>query len=150
KRIIREPLLHFLLIGSLLFFISSQVNNVRQRAANQIVIDNNMVGRIILQYQTQIGMLPTKEALDGMIEDKISEEVYYREALKLRLDKDDEIVKRKLSQKFEFLENDMSVPPAPGKEELKKFYDGHPNLFRDSATVSFTHIYFSSDKEGSD
>jgi hypothetical protein len=66
------------------------------------------------------------------------------------LDKDDEIVKRRLSQKFEFLQNDMTVPTAPNDEELRTFYSDHPNLFRDSATVTFTHIYFSSDQDGSE
>jgi len=150
KRILREPLLHFMLIGALLFLVTAWVNTKRNQAGQQIVIDNNIVGRIIMQYQSQLGMLPSKEALDGMIEDYIRGEIYYREALKLGLDKDDEIIRRRLSQKYEFLQNDLTVVPPPSDDTLKAYYNAHPELFRDLATVSFTHIYFSPDRDGNE
>ena len=63
----------------------------------------------------------------------------------MHLDKDDEIVRRRLFQKLEFLQSDLSVVPEPSLSQLKKFYGDHPALFRDSGLVSFTHIYFSAD-----
>lgn len=150
KRILREPLLHFILIGAVLFIITAWVNTKTSETGKQIIVDNNTIARMVMQYQSQFGTLPSKEALDGMIEDHIKEEIYYREALRLGLDKDDEIIRRRLSQKYEFLQDDLTVLPTPSDETLKKFYDAHPELFRDSGTVSFMHIYFSPDNGGND
>ena len=150
KKIIREPLLHFLLIGGLLFLVSSWVNKERRDRSQEIFVDNATVGRMIMQYEAQTGVAPTKQTLDALIDDHIREEVYYREALKVGLDKDDEVVRRRLSQKYAFLQNDLMADKRPTDDELKKFYADHSQLFRDSGTVSFTHIYFRSDNGDSD
>ena len=92
--------------------------------------------------------MPSKQQLDAMIEDYIREEIYYREALNKHLDQEDEIVRRRLSQKMEFLQTDLSVVPEPSMNMLRAFYFSNPGYFRDSGLVSFTHIYFSADKKG--
>jgi peptidyl-prolyl cis-trans isomerase C len=150
KKVLREPLLHFLLIGGLLFLITSWINKEKLDRSQQIIIDDAIIQRIALQYQAQMGTLPPKQTLDAMINDYIRDEVYYREALKTGLDKDDEVIRRRLSQKYAFVQNDITADKAPSDEELQQFYADHTQLFRDSATVSFTHIYFSSDNSGSD
>ena len=147
-RIIREPLLHFLLLGALIFITASLVNNKKRIAEKTIVISNEKIGNILRLYQVQTGALPAKVQLDAMIEDYIKEEILYRESIKMKLDKDDEILRRRLSQKMEFLQSDLTVVPVPSPEQLETFYQSHQRDFRDSSTVSFTHIYFSADKNG--
>jgi peptidyl-prolyl cis-trans isomerase C len=149
NRILREPLVHFLLIGGLLFVITSWIGKEKQGSSRQIVIDDAIAGKLALQYRSQMGTLPSRSTLDGMIADYIRDEIYYREALKTGLDKDDEIIRRRLSQKYAFLQNDITADKVPTNEELQQFYASHTQLFRDSATVSFTHIYFSSDNSSS-
>jgi peptidyl-prolyl cis-trans isomerase C len=144
----REPLVHFMFIGTLLFISASFINNKSKKAEKTIVISNEKVGSILRFYQLQNGNLPTKRQLDAMIDDYVKEEIFYRESLNLRLDRDDEIIRRRLSEKMEFLQNDLNIVPNPGIAELRQFYLTHPALFRDSGTVSFTHIYFSADKSG--
>ncbi len=145
RRIIREPLLHFLLIGVFIFFAASFITNKNRKSDRTITIGNDKVVNIVRLYQIQTGTLPTKSQLDAMIEDYIREEVYYRESLKMKLDKDDEIIRRRLSQKMEFLQSDLASVPAPSWNQLEIFYQSHPGLFRDSGLVSFTHIYFNAD-----
>jgi parvulin-like peptidyl-prolyl isomerase len=80
-----------------------------------------------------------------MIENYIREEISYREAKKIGLDKDDEIIRRRLSQKFNFLQTDLTEASQPSDKDLKQFYEQYPELFQTDATVSFSHIYFSAD-----
>jgi peptidyl-prolyl cis-trans isomerase C len=148
RRLIREPLVHFLLLGALIFFTASFVNNQNRKSEKTIVISNEKVGSILRFYQIQNGSIPSKQQLDAMIEDYIREEIFYREALKMHLDKEDEIVRRRLSQKMEFLQSDLSVVPEPSEKILRAYYTSNPGNFRDSGLVSFTHIYFSADKKG--
>ena len=148
RRFFREPLLHFLLLGGVIFFSASFISRQNRKAEKTIIVSNEKIGSILRFYQIQNGSLPTKQQLDAMIEDYIREEIFYREALNLRLDKDDEIIRRRLSQKMEFLQSDLSVIPEPSLNTLRKFYESNPGVFRDSGLVSFTHIYFSADKNG--
>jgi peptidyl-prolyl cis-trans isomerase C len=148
RRFIREPLVHFLLLGALIFFTASFISNQNRKSEKTIIVSNEKVGSILRFYQIQNGSIPTKQQLDAMIEDYIREEIFYREALNMHLDKDDEIVRRRLSQKMEFLQSDLSVVPEPSEKILRAYYTSNPGNFRDSGLVSFTHIYFSADKKG--
>lgn len=145
KRLFTEPLIQFLLLGTILFFMYSYIQRQTNTQAREITVDNEQVNLMIVNYKTQTGNLPTKQQLDAMIDNYIKEEISYREAKKMGLDKDDEIVRRRLSQKFDFLQTDLTEIPAPTEEQLQQFYTNNPALFRDSATVSFSHIYFSTD-----
>jgi peptidyl-prolyl cis-trans isomerase C len=148
RRFIREPLVHFLLLGALIFFTASFISNQNRKSEKTIVINNEKIGSILRFYQLQNGSMPSKQQLDAMIEDYIREEIFYREALNKHLDQEDEIVRRRLSQKMEFLQTDLSVVPEPSMNMLRAFYSSNPGYFRDSGLVSFTHIYFSADKKG--
>src|SRR5664279_3846039 len=107
RRLVREPLFHFLLLGGLIFFTASFIHNQNRISEQTISISGEKVGNIIRLYGVQTGALPTKQQLDAMINEYIREEVFYREAMKMHLDKDDEIIRRRLSQKLEFLQSDL-------------------------------------------
>ena len=145
KRLFKEPLIQFLLLGTVLFFVYNYIQQQTDTQAREITVSNEQVNLIIVNYKTQTGNLPTKQQLDAMIDNYIKEEISYREAKKMGLDKDDEIVRRRLSQKFDFLQTDLTEIQVPTEEQLQQFYTNNPALFRDSATVSFSHIYFSTD-----
>jgi len=145
KRLFKEPLIQFLILGTVLFFVYSYIQRQTDVQAREITVDNEQVNLMIVNYKTQTGNLPTKQQLDAMIDNYIKEEISYREAKKMGLDKDDEIVRRRLSQKFDFLQTDLTEIPSPAEEQLQQFYINNPARFRDSATVSFSHIYFSTD-----
>jgi parvulin-like peptidyl-prolyl isomerase len=119
---------------------------MRDKQSREIIVDNERIGLMLMNYKTQTGNLPTKQQLDAMIESYIDEEISYREAKKMGLDKDDEIIRRRLSQKFDFLQSDLTKTALPTEENLEQFYTTHPELFQTNASVSFSHIYFSTDK----
>lgn len=148
KNILREPLLHFIIIGVFLFLISSWVENRRKLASQEIVIDDNVVERMTNQYQQQMGKPLGDEGLNAMISQYIQNEIYYREALKLGLGNNDEIIRRRLSQKYMFLLTDIAVPKTPSDADLKKYFSENISLFREKGSLTFTHIYFSPDVDG--
>jgi len=145
KRIFSEPLLQFFILGSLLYLLVSFVQSKRERQSKEIVVDNERIGLLISNYKNQMGVLPTKEQLDAMIENYIHQEIAYREAKKMGLDNDDEIIRRRLSQKFDFLKTDLKEIPPPTGQQLKDFYQNNPSLFQTDGTVNFSHIFFTAD-----
>jgi len=150
KRLFGEPLIQFLTLGLLLFLLTSYIRQHRDKLSREIIVDNERIGMMVMNYKTQTGDLPSKQQLDAMIDNYIREEISYREAKKMGLDKDDEIIRRRLSQKFDFLQTDLTEATQPSDEDLKQFYDQHPELFQTEATVSFSHIYFSTDHSSDD
>ena len=145
KRLLSEPLIQFFILGLLLFFLSSYVRQHRDKQSREIIVDNERIGLMVMNYKTQTGDLPNKEQLDAMIDNYVREEISCREAKRLGLDKDDEIIRRRLAQKFDFLQTDLIEDKQPSEEDLKEFYIKHPGLFQTETTVSFSHIYFSTD-----
>lgn len=148
RKMMREPLVHFLLLGALILATSGIVARYRNDAARRIVIDKNLVVHFITLYQAQMGTIPSKSQLDGMIEDYIREEVEFREAKRMGLDKGDEIVRRRLASKYDFLQRDLVTVPDPSADELQRYYAAHQKDFLQPASVTFTHIYFSPDHGG--
>jgi len=145
-QIAREPFFQFALLGTLLFIGVTQWEHYKHNASKTIVVDDARVNMMIVNYNQQTGHLPTKQQLDALIDNYILEEITYREALNMGLDKDDEIIRRRLSQKYQFIQTDLDATPAPAEEDLQQFYATNPVLFQSDATVSFSQIYFSADK----
>lgn len=91
---------------------------------------------------------PTTEELEGLIRDRVREEVYCREAMALGLDKDDTIIRRRLRQKMEFLTDDLVAQAKPTDEELNAYLTAHPDPFRVQRRFTFSHVYLNPDKHG--
>ena len=145
KHLFTEPLVQFLILGGLLFLLVSYVQRQQDEQSLEIVVDNERIGMMILNYQTQTGALPSKQQLDALIDQYIQDEILYREARKMGLDRDDEIIRRRLIQKIDFLQSDLAEIKTPSVHDLQTFYQNNPALFRQEATVNFSHIYFSTD-----
>jgi peptidyl-prolyl cis-trans isomerase C len=138
----------FLALGGLLFAASALVEARRDGAARRIVVDDTVVKRLAALYQAQIGRPPSREQLEALVEQHVREEVQFREARRLGLDKDDEIVRRRLASKLDFLERDTATVPEPSAGELQRYYAAHEKDFVQPATAAFTHVYFSPDRGG--
>ena len=146
KRLFSEPLIQFLILGLLLFLLTSYIRQYKDKQSREIIVDNERLGMMVMNYKAQTGCnLPTNQQLDAMIDNYIREEIAYRKAKKIGLDKDDEIIRRRLSQKFIFLQTDLTEAAQPSDKDLIQFYTQHPELFQTAATVSFSNIYFSAD-----
>ena len=100
----KEPLLHFLIIGALVFVLFSIVNKEEDVVSdNRIVVSTSEIERLSNIWSKKWNRPPTESELNGLVESYIKEEVYYREALALGLDQNDTILRRRLMQKMEFL-----------------------------------------------
>lgn len=148
KILFGEPIVQFFILGILLFFIVSYVQKSAARESREILIDNDEVAQMIIKYKAQSGNLPTKQQLDAVIDEYIKTEVFYREAKKMGLHNNDEIVRRRLAQKLAFMKNDLTELEEPSITELQLFYKNNPSIFQRKATVSFSHIYFTADNIG--
>ena len=106
------------------------------------------VAQLVLGFQAQWTRPPTQDEFNALIEDRVRRDILYREALALGLDKDDEIVKRRMAQKMQFLAEDLAAAREPTSDELKAWYAENTALFEMEPRLSFRHIYFSPDRRG--
>ena len=150
NRLLREPLLHFLLIGAVLFaaYRFLQPASIATPASNQIQLSFDELAQLAVLFQSQWRRDPTPEEFRRMVEQKVQSEVLYREALAMGLDKDDEIVKRRMMQKMQFLAEDVAAAHEPTSVELKQWFAKNTGKFAFPPRVSFRHLYFSPDKRG--
>jgi peptidyl-prolyl cis-trans isomerase C len=150
KRWLREPLLHFLLIG-LAMFVGYPVLNpaaVEQANRSRIELTDDDLRQLEVGWTAQWRRPPTREEMRRLVESKVREEILYREALALGLDQGDTIVKRRMAQKMEFLAEDMSDLREPDKKELEDWFEKNAPRFTVPGRASFRHLYFSFDKRG--
>jgi peptidyl-prolyl cis-trans isomerase C len=150
KRLLREPLLHFLLIGMVLFGIYAYTNRGRIGidSPKRIVLSLDELRTMTAYFESQWHRPPTPQEFQALVEDKIKEEVLYREGLVMGLDKGDTIVKRRMAQKVQFLAEDVATAHEPSTAELKAWFDKNTDNFALPSRYSFRHIYFSPDKRG--
>ncbi len=149
KKLYKEPLLHFLIIGVLIFTLFSIVNKEEDIVSgNKIIVSAADIQRLSSSWAKKWNRPPTETELQGLVESHIREEVYYRAALALGLDKNDTILRRRLMQKMEFLSNDLAELNTPDESALNQYFIDHKDNYELPARVSFTHIYFSLDKRG--
>jgi hypothetical protein len=145
----KEPLLHFLIIGALIFVVFLIVNKDEvDVSGNKIVVTAADIGRLTAIWSKQWNRPPTEAELKGLVDAHIKEEVYYREALALGLDQDDAILRRRLTQKMEFLSNDLAELIQPDEAALNEYFLDNQEKYELPPRITFTHIYFSWDKRG--
>ena len=150
KRWLREPLVHFLLLGVVLFGAYAYMQRGRGgvESSKQIALSLDDLRTMEMYFESQWHRQPTPAEFQAMVEDKVREEVLYREALAMNLDKDDTIVKRRMAQKMQFLAEDVAGAHEPSTAELKAWFDKNSNKFALPSRYSFRHLYFSPDKRG--
>jgi hypothetical protein len=147
--ITREPLVRFLALGALIFVVAHVIARERESAARQIVVDDRIERRLASVNEAQYGVPPNAEALQRLLASYVDDEVLYREALRMGLDRDDEIIRRRLIQKMQFLQHDLASASPPDEPQLRAYYNSHPTLFLSPESVSFEQIFFSADHGGS-
>lgn len=145
KKLIKEPLLHFILIGAAFFLLYSWVGET-ENESNTITIDESDLEEIVSKFEMQWKRMPTEEELFSIVEKRIEQEVFYQEALKMNLDHNDEIIKRRLSQKMQFLSNDISGLVKPTDEQLQEYYQNHSDKYLVDASYTLHQVYFSPDQ----
>jgi parvulin-like peptidyl-prolyl cis-trans isomerase-like protein len=148
KKILYEPLLHFLLLGAAIFVAYGLVSKRISDEPGKIVISQGQIASIVVGFTRTWQRPPTSEELEGLIRDRVREEVYCREALALGLDKDDIIICRRLRQKMEFVTDDVVARAQPTDEELNAYLQAHPDPFRVQRQCTFSQVYLNPEKHG--
>ncbi len=138
---LRDPLLHFLIMGAGIFLIYFVANGRAGVTSERIVVDENQALRLAEQFQRTWMRPPTWQELEGLAEDFVREEILYREAQALGLDQDDLIIRRRLRQKMEFVSTDLIEQQAPTDAELQPFLEANKDRFRLPDRLSFQQVY---------
>jgi hypothetical protein len=145
---LREPLLHFLLLGALLFLVYGWLNRAGLAAPDEIVVSQSQVDGLVMQFERVWQRGPTTEEREALIESWIRDEVFYREALAMGLERDDPIVRRRLSQKVQFILDTGSESAAPTDAELQAWLDTHADRYRVEASYALRQRYFDPARHG--
>ncbi len=149
--IFREPLSYFLLFGGALFLLFQQTADDSYDSLDQleeIVVSEGQIQALRLGLEKTWQRAPTQQELDGLIQNYVREEVLYREALAMGLDRDDPVVRRRLRQKIEFMFEDLAALNEPEESELQAFLDASPDAYRQSSRFSFRQVYLNSSQRG--
>lgn len=148
KHLLKEPLVHFLVLGALIFAGYEWLNRNGEPAPGRIVISQGQLASMVENFTRTQQRPPSHEEMEGLIRAQVRGEVYYREALALGLDKDDAIIRRRLQQKMEFISDDVADQAQPTDAELNAFLQAHPDKFRVEQSFTFRQLYLNPEKHG--
>jgi hypothetical protein len=146
RRALKEPLVHFLIGGALLFALDAWLGSSADQPSYELHVGAGQIERLSQAWQAQSGRVPTDAELDALVEDHVREEIYYREAVRRGLDQGDVLVRRRLAQKLAFLVEDLAEVEDPREEELRRFFTEHGERYVEPAELSFRHLFFSRDR----
>lgn len=139
----REPLVHFLILGALIF---AGISGVRSLERPTVRLEAQDIEQLAEYWASQAQRPPTKDELRGIIQDRIDEEILAREAMKLGMDKGDLIIRRRLAQKLAFASEDTGAAKEPGEADLRAAYERNRSRYAEPGEVAFRHLYFSQDR----
>jgi len=143
----REPLLQFLVIGGVLFGVVALFKRpaIEDR---RVEVSAEQIVQLGERWQRQWMRPPTEKELRGLVEDSVKQEILYREALAMGLDRDDLVIRRRLAQQIELLANDLAAQIEPTDNELATYLEENAEKYQVPARISFSHVYFSVDRRG--
>jgi hypothetical protein len=148
KKIFKDPLLVFLLLGGAMFVLFQQVSNDYLTDNAEIVVTQMQIQALLKGFEKVWQRSPAEEEVDGLIQNYVREEVLYREALALGLDKGDGVVRRRLTQKMDFLSEDLASIDEPNEQELQAYLTSYQDDYREPSRYSFRQIYFNTSQRG--
>jgi hypothetical protein len=148
-KLLREPLGQFVALGIVLFVVYALASDLlASDEARRIAITESEIELLATTWERQWQRAPTAKELHALVDSRVREEVLYREALALGLDRNDVVVRRRMVQKMELLSQDLALLADPTDPELQAFFDENREDYRIPPRVSFSHVYFNADRRG--
>jgi hypothetical protein len=144
-KVLREPLLHFLLIGVGLFWLYSQVQPTVEDESKRVVVTTSQAEQFIAQFSLTWMRPPNETEMKGLIQSYIRDEIYYREAIALGLDRNDGLIRQRMRQKLEFILEDLTAV-EPEDAALVLFLQENSEKFKKQAQISFEQVFLNVDK----
>lgn len=148
KSLLREPLLHFVVIGAALFLSFEWSGGGSAAGSNRIVLTTAQIEHLAAGYAKAWRRTPTDAELKGLIDDWVQEEIAVREALAAGLDRDDTLIRRRLRQKLEFLAEDSAESAPPTDQQLEAWLTAHADALRIEPRVAFSQVFVSRERRG--
>lgn len=147
RSLLREPLVHFLVLGALLFVVGVFVRDGGP-SSTDILVTEGQIEQLAERFRGTWQRPPTEAELRGLVQDHVREEIYYREALAMGLDQEDAVIRRRLRQKMEFFSQDLALQADPTQEELAQYLADHPGAFRTDGRLRFAQVFVNADRRG--
>ena len=138
----REPLVHFLVAGIVIYALLVWRGDNVDPASRSITVDREQQAQIALVFERTMSRSPTDAELDAQIERYVRDEVLYREALRLGLDQDDAVVRRRMSQKMDILASAQAETAQPSEETLRAHYEANPQAFASDVRYTLDQLWF--------
>jgi PPIC-type PPIASE domain len=145
-RLLREPLLQFFLLGGLVFGLYALLHHPASDD-RAVTVTPGKLRELVSTFAASWRRTPTSDELSALVDQYVQDEILYREALRIGLDRDDVVVRRRLAQKLSFLLETRSIAPADDSQ-LAAFLDAHSEDFRSAPQIAFTQLFVDSDKRG--
>ena len=142
RKLIREPLAHFLFLGLLLFLLFNRVSGGRGGAEHRIVVNDATVATIVQRYQSVWQRPPTPAELRGLVDTHVREEILYREGVAMGLDRDDSVIRRRVLQKLDVLSEESAGEAAPGDADLETWLQKNAARYAQPAVLDFEQVMF--------
>lgn len=141
SKLLKDPLLHFLLIGVGLFFLFSQLNSDEEASdTQQIIINKSKLEVLSGTFMEENSIAPTDKEIQELLENAIREEVLSREAIALGLDKDDKVIRHRLAQKMQYLFEDVAMVEEPSDEVLKAYFQENKGSFKNAKGTEYSKV----------
>jgi len=148
RRLLREPLVHFLLLGAAIFAAFSLVSGRNAVPRDAVVVSAGKIEHLGALFERTWQRPPTRADLEGLVQDFVREEVAYREGLAAGLDRDDTILRRRVRQKLEFIAEDFASRAEPSDAELAAYLAAHPEDFRIEPRLTLRQVYLDPEARG--
>jgi hypothetical protein len=148
-KFLREPLVQFFFIGMCIYGAYALYGTSEEDFENNtIVVDSGRIDLFISAWEQRWNRPPTKQELNGLINQFIREDIFYREAIAMGLDKDDPITRRRMAQKLKFLTRDIASLKEPANGELERYFEENKDQFKADDLITFSHVFIDPDKRG--
>jgi hypothetical protein len=149
RNLLREPLLHFLVIGAAMFlFFHASGGGSAGPGSTRIVVTPGQIAHLEAGFTRTWSRAPSEDELKTLLDEWVREEIAVREAMGAGLDRDDTVIRRRLRQKLEFLIEDAAVAQPPTDDVLKAWLDQHAEQFRSEPRIAFRQVLLKHEKRG--
>ena len=149
RKLVSEPLVQFIVIGALIYAAYAYTGDIAvEDSGKRITVSVGQIAALEDAWKKRWNRAPTPEELQGVVRQFLRERVLAREAIAMGLDKDDVVIRRRLSQKLEYLSQDLLGAGTPSDEELAAFLIENAKAYETPAILTLTHVFFDPDKRG--
>ncbi len=145
-RFLNEPLVRFMILGAVIFALQALFDKTEAGEDLKVEISTGQIQGLRATWGKKRGRPPTESELRDIVNGRLREEIFYREAIRMGLDQDDVIVRRRLAQKLEFIVQNLSIPNKPPEQDLRTFFADNAARYREPSRLSFSHVFFSFDR----